>query len=543
MAQLNTVYQVLSKNELLEKIQSRKKRIDSTEKECDISDNGTITVPLNADKPLEKHSTKRRPENELGKEKNHKRRKNVENPENLITDITQPSMQSNEPNETMERTGHSTPHVLPSLVSSLMQEVIHIQDNPTESSSLNIAPFLLTALRNNSISDLFPIQSSLLPALLSTHPPPLFYDPSTPLPSDICVSAPTGSGKTLCYLLPILTRLSSRVVPRLRALVVLPTRDLANQVHSVFTEYARKSDLNIHLLTRDLSMLYTTPDVIVCTPGRLVDSLKSQSGLSLEHLEFLVVDEADRLLDQSYHEWIPFLTSHLPFGNSSSQTHCRKFLFSATLTMKPEQLSLLHLYRPILYTIGDSNSLRRYVLPPGLNQFIYTCPSTQDKLTLLYYVLKHVSISSTLCFTNSKEITSKLYLFLSKLEFNVGEFSAQLNDKQRRAVFNKFAKSKIDILICTDTMARGIDIQNVRNVVNYDCPPFLRNYVHRVGRTARAHQEGNAHTLLEQCEVYHFKKMVKETNSKLQMKRFNSFQLLPYKDTCSTALAQIREEM
>ena len=541
------VYQVLSKSELLEKAISRKKLINTTLIECTVN-NGN---PSNEDTTLKKHAKKRSFENDLETncQKIHKRKKILQNPSTVEYENTN-YIHYNESSETMEQTDLTVTQRLPSLISSLMQDIIHIPSTlnaTTESSALNIPPFLLAALHNNSISDLFPVQSSLLPALLCSPPPPLFYDPSCPLPSDLCVSAPTGSGKTLCYLLPVLARLSSRVVPKLRALVVLPTRDLANQVHSVFTEYTRKSDLKVHLLTRYMSMLYNqtarTPDVIICTPGRLVDSLKSESGLTLQHLEFLVVDEADRLLDQSYHEWIPFVISHLPFGNGSSQTHCRKLLFSATLTMKPEQLSQLKLYRPTLYTIADSISALKYTLPPGLSQFIYTCPSTQDKLTLLYYVLKHVSISSTLCFTNSKDITSKLYLFLSKLGFNVNEFSSQLSDKQRRAVFNKFSKKQIDILICTDTMARGIDIQNVRNVINYDCPPFLRNYVHRVGRTARAHQAGNAHTLLEQCEVYHFKKMIKETNSKFQMKRFNSFQLLPYKDICSTALTQIREEV
>ena len=556
MAQLNKVFQVLNKTELLEKIKSRKERISTTQTEC-IEDNGIIN-PLNEDSTLKKLTTKRKPDNlETNSHKVHKKRKFPDNNLNIIsecedthtqlnTDVSH-SIQDESALETTEQT-HNRTQLTPSPIISLMQEIIHIPstlNNSIESTDLKIPPFLITVLRNNSISDLFPIQSSLLPALLSAAPPPLFFDASSLFPSDICVSAPTGSGKTLCYLLPILARLSSRVVPRLRALIVLPTRDLANQVHSVFTQYAKRSHLNIHLLTRDISMLCDKsdsalyPDVIVCTPGRLVDSLKSKFGLTLDNLEFLVVDEADRLLDQSYHEWIPFVTSHLPHGNLRSQTHCRKLLFSATLTMNPEQLSQLHLYRPVLYTIEDS----RYTLPPRLTQFVYTCASSQDKLTLLYYVLKQISTASILCFTNSKEITSKLYLFLSKLGFNVKEFSSQLNEKQRRAVFNKFSKKQIDILICTDTMARGIDIQNVRNVINYDCPPFLRNYVHRVGRTARALQEGSAHTLLEKCEVYHFKKMIKETNSKFQMKRFNSFQLLPYKDLCSTALAQIREEI
>ena len=440
-------------------------------------------------------------------------------------------------------------------INSIMLDTIQIPttstDN-TEITTLNLPHFLITSLKKHSISSLFPIQSALLPSLLKTPPPPLFYDVTSIIPSDICVSAPTGSGKTLCYLLPILSRLYQRVVPRLRALVVLPTKDLANQVHSVFNEYTKKTDLKVQLLNkycRIISDMVTPPDVIICTPGKLVDSLKSDSGVKLEDLEFLVVDEADRLLDQSYHEWIPYLTSQLPSYSVANTTnnvirvHCRKFLFSATLTRNPERLSQLQLYRPILYTIEDITALHKYTLPPLLTQFVYTCTSTQDKLLLLYHVLKHDSVTATLCFTNSKENTNRLHLFLVNLGFNVNEFSSQLNDKQRRSVFNKFAKNEIDILICTDAMARGIDIQNVKNVINYDCPPFLRNYIHRVGRTARANQSGNAFTLLEQCEVYHFKKMMKETSSSFNIKRFSTFQLLPYKEICSGSLTQLRDHL
>ena len=439
-------------------------------------------------------------------------------------------------------------------INSIMLDTIQIPSTPTDNTeitTLKLPHFLITSLKKHSISSLFPIQSSLLPSLLKTPPPPLFYDVTSIIPSDICVSAPTGSGKTLCYLLPILSRLHQRVVPRLRALVVLPTKDLANQVHLVFNEYTRKTDLKVQLLNKDCRIIsdkLIPPDVIVCTPGKLVDSLKSESGLKLQDLEFLVVDEADRLLDQSYHEWIPLLISHLPSysvantTNDVTRVHCRKFLFSATLTRNPERLSQLQLYRPILYTI-ETTSLHKYTLPPLLTQFVYTCTSTQDKLLLLYHVLKHDSVTATLCFTNSKENTNRLYLFLVNLGFNVNEFSSQLNDKQRRSVFNKFAKNEIDILICTDAMARGIDIQNVKHVINYDCPPFLRNYIHRVGRTARANQSGNAFTLLEQCEVYHFKKMMKDASSSFQIKRFSTFQLLPYKVICSSSLSRLRDQL
>ncbi|KAI6655923.1 ATP-dependent RNA helicase DDX51 [Oopsacas minuta] len=504
-----------------------------------------------------KSSVKRRINNSVETKVNKKLKRPIDDfLNNLNTKIQQHSSENNDSTfpEILNQFDHpetsETADAHNKQNTSIMQDTIYISPtmaNEIETSTLNLPQFLINALNKNSIYHLFPIQSVILPTLILAPPPlPLFYDSSSILPSDICVSAPTGSGKTLCYLLPILARLHHRVVPRLRALIVLPTKDLANQVHAVFANYTKKTDLKIQLFNRDNSFdMKHSPDVIVCTPGKLVDSLKSEFGIRLNHLEFLVVDEADRLLDQSYHEWIPFIISHLPskLNDDVIRVHCRKFLFSATLTRNPESLSQLELYRPILYTIEDISSSYKYTLPSLLTQFVYTCPSTQDKLLLLYYILQQDSVNATLCFTNSKENTNRLYLFLVKLGFNVNEFSSQLNDKQRKNIFAKFSKKEIDILICTDTMARGIDIHDVKNVINYDCPPFLRNYIHRVGRTARANQEGKAFTILEQCEVYHFKKMMKETNSNYQIKRFNSFQLLPYKEICSNALTQIRDQL
>ena len=566
------VFQVLSKEELLARIDVRKKtkQIDTHNNptdESEISEKDFISnnIPLDSKSNLkEANLLRKRSQTEfldLLERRSAKKKKireiddhtEVQNFDTLDGDhhICEENTndQIGKPDLCEEKVSLKAP------LTSLMQEIIPVPPtlpNPPETTSLPLPRFIHSALARNSINLLFPIQSYLLPSLLTSQAP-LFFTASSPVPSDICVSAPTGSGKTLCYLLPILSRLRSRVVPRLRAVIVLPTKDLANQVHSVFVEYTRKTDLKVIILNRDTHTLLadSAPDILVSTPGRLVDSLNSESSFSLEYLEFLVVDEADRLLDQSYHEWIPYIISRIPsyprsrlHSNMTLSVHCRKLLFSATLTRNPERLSQLDLYRPVLYCVENTDTQRhKYTLPPNLHQTIVTCSSTQDKPLLLYHILTQKSFSSTLCFTNSKDNTRRLFLFLSKLGFCVNEFSSLLSEKQRKTIFHKFSANEIDILICTDTMARGIDIQSVSNVINYDCPPFLKNYVHRVGRTARALQEGNAYTLLEKCEVYHFKKMMKEVSCEYEWKRVSSRILNPYRDTCSNALEEMQTEL
>jgi superfamily II DNA/RNA helicase len=548
--------------------------------------------------------------------------------------------------------------------------------------------FLIDNLQHEKHTHFFPIQCLVVPDVIRSEQHCHSHTLQT---RDICVAAPTGSGKTLSFVLPILQSLSMSssggsgdsgtgtsnaptatahtAARRLRALIVLPSRDLALQVYEVFRSYAKGSSLNIGLaigqtnfeeeqqslilggncgggnngsgnnhgrnnhnnrthvtsglahvfdplhLTAALGADYQTRfnsvggndiessrnklrtrfpaggrsavDVLVCTPGRLKDHLEqtSAAGFTLQHLRFLVMDEADRLLNQSYHGWISKVTqasnvqnlntshmntSHIDNRNiveedpdddilsidpvtwrkqqtsrstsrSSSTTGgssmcgrpvpLRKLLFSATMTKDPQKLAAMGLVHPKFYDAhqmhtdmsmvnnngndDDENktsttqSTQHYSLPPGLKEYTVECTLQQKALVLLALILEELAADNTrglvVVFTSSLESTHRLARLLQLLwatcEFGsshqVAEYSSLLNQKQRSALVKKCKDSVIKIVVCSDGMARGMDVPSVTTVIHYDIPSFAKTYVHRCGRTARAGRSGTAISLLQ----------------------------------------------
>lgn len=410
---------------------------------------------------------------------------------------------------------------------------------------------LLKNLESNNIEHLFPVQHSVGQQIMTQNKTAISKYP----PRDICVQAPTGSGKTLAYVLPIIDVLSKYIVRQLYCLVVVPSKDLAVQVHKVFEAYTKGTHLKVALasglktFSKEQDSLVTKGgmskvDIVVSTPGRLVDHLKQTPGFSLNHLRFLVVDEADRLLGQDYSSWLAevktavhsadrpkpfpinvstFLGCHLPF---------QKLLFSATLTQNPEKLASLELYHPILFTskldnkevdVEDEENTKdalmgdgeRFIIPENLEEKMIVVEADQKPLVLVYLMLS-MKYKGVLCFTNSISATHRLCLLLQSFQgFTVAEFSSTLSETQRKGVIRDFNSGKVDLLISSDAMARGMDINAVKLVVNYDPAANAKTYVHRVGRTARAGKDGCAISVLHSKEVYHFKLMVKKLSAKV----------------------------
>jgi ATP-dependent RNA helicase DDX51/DBP6 len=473
-----------------------------------------------------------------------------------------------------------------------------------------LAPFLVENLKNDGYETFFPIQSLVIPDVIASE-----RHAQVQQCRDVCVAAPTGSGKTLAFCIPVLNSLSTRVVRRLRALVVLPSRDLAAQVHAVFTNYAKGSSLKIglavgqsdfleeqkslmvgeessamenntanlrlrHLLdptNLDLALqLYGKEendgcledtngaiDVLVATPGRLIDHLDKTPGFSLQHLRFLVIDEADRLVSQSYHSFIGRvmesvnatslktwnqiksgeeldnrpITWRRPTDSAATsassvysrvcqRVQLRKLLFSATMTKDPQKLASLGLVNPKYYDAhhlkaggGTGSTSQRYTMPVGLSEFTVECTAEQKPLFLLALLLEHKRQGSILVvFTASLDSTHRLARLLQLLwkasgigdPSCVAEFSSALSQTQRTSLVkqcNDEHENDINVIVCSDGLSRGMDIQSVSAVINYDVPSFAKTYVHRCGRTARAGRTGTAISLLKGGQENQFRKM------------------------------------
>ncbi|KFQ32174.1 ATP-dependent RNA helicase DDX51, partial [Mesitornis unicolor] len=431
-----------------------------------------------------------------------------------------------------------------------------------------IHPRLLKKLQMNGIEFFFPVQAEVIPAILESASNGYLLGQGGYRPKDICVSAPTGSGKTLSFVIPIVQVLLDRVVCQVRALVVLPTKELAQQVSKVFNIYTDGTGLKVVLITgqksfaKEQEMLIqkkvtgycSLADIIVATPGRLTDHISQTPGFSLTQLRFLIVDEADRMIDDMHQNCLNQIVkaafqvendsgSNMLFqrtkpgpitaarqvaecvslsGSCCPQIPLQKLLFSATLTQDPEKLQQLDLFQPRLFTSvysekalrdgaeTEQDSDKKYTLPEGLSQCYVPCDLNSKPLILLHFMLV-MKFTRVLCFTNSREASHRLFLLVQAFGgVTVAEFSSRLSPSERQRTMKEFEQGKIQLLISTDATARGIDIKGVNYVINYDAPQFIRTYIHRVGRTARAGKVGVAFSLVLRIQERRFLRMLKD---------------------------------
>ncbi|XP_051950470.1 ATP-dependent RNA helicase DDX51 [Xyrauchen texanus] len=418
---------------------------------------------------------------------------------------------------------------------------------------LGIHPTLLKKLEANGIKSFFPVQAEVIPAILGSVSSGLLVGPGGYRPRDICVSAPTGSGKTLAFVIPVIQALSERVVCEVRALAVLPTKELAQQVSKVFFSYAEGTGLKVVLITGQKSLAAeraalsenrgginrSFADIVVATPGRLVDHINKNDSFSLQHLRFLIIDEADRMIDSMHQSWLSEVIKAVYRSSGDSQRSVfrriqpgpitvsslsppqlplQKLLFSATLTQNPEKLQLLNLHQPQLFssthtTSDTAQSQEKFNFPQGLSEYYVPCTLSKKPLLILHYLLR-LKFSPALCFTNSREAAHRLYLLVKLFGgVEVAEFSSRLSPSERQRTLKDFEQGKIPLLISTDAAARGIDINGVKCVINYDAPQYVRMYIHRVGRTARAGKAGLAFTFLLKVQEKRFLQMVADAGS------------------------------
>ncbi|XP_075389759.1 ATP-dependent RNA helicase DDX51 [Tenrec ecaudatus] len=459
--------------------------------------------------------------------------------------------------------------------------LVPIEDVP------EVHPDLQKKLRAQGISSYFPVQAAVIPTLLESSAGGFLAGRGGFQPRDLCVSAPTGSGKTLAFVIPVVQALLHRVVCQVRALVVLPTKELAQQVSRVFNIYTDATPLRVALVTgqkplakeqeslvqRTAEGFRSLADIVVATPGRLVDHIDQTPGFSLQQLRFLVVDEADRMVDSQHQAWLARVTAAVfrregpsdpwalfqrvpPKAVTAASTWIpqmplQKLLFSATLTQNPEKLQQLALHQPQLFSTGlecrgpagsDEGAGGKYTFPEGLEHHYVPCRLRAKPLAVLHLV-QTTGLSRVLCFTNSREHSHRLFLLVQAFGgVSVAEFSSRHGPGQRKKILKQFEQGKVQLLVSTDATARGIDVPGVELVINYDAPQYARTYVHRVGRTARAGRAGQAFTLLLRVQEKRFLRMLAEAGAPTLGRHEIPGELLePLVPSYEAALAQLEK--
>ena len=372
---------------------------------------------------------------------------------------------------------------------------------------LELSKPLLRAVEQLGFSKPTPIQSAVVPLALAGR--------------DIAASATTGSGKTAAYALPLLERLlhRSRKHPMIHVLVLVPTRELAVQVQSMMSTLGEFTDVRVALVVGGLSAsvqmasLRSEPEVVIATPGRLIDHLHNARDFGLEDLSVLVLDEADRLLELGFKEELRELLRMCP---RQRQT----MLFSATMTDEVRRLADLSLTKPVRLAADP-----REAVPGKLKEEVVRIRNTgsggggaaEKEPTLLALCTRSFK-SGTIIFTQTKQQAHRLKIVFGLAGLRAAELHGNLTQAMRLEALDAFRRGDAAFLIATNVAARGLDILGVRGVINFDAPRTLTEYLHRVGRTARAGRDGHSVTLVEERDRALLKLIVKRAGGKIQQR-------------------------
>ncbi|KAF3436940.1 hypothetical protein FNV43_RR19693 [Rhamnella rubrinervis] len=324
---------------------------------------------------------------------------------------------------------------------------------------------------------------------------------------DLIGLAQTGSGKTGAFALPILQALLDSP-QAFFACVMSPTRELAIQIAEQFEALGSEIGVKCAVLVGGIDMqqqainLAKRPHIIVCTPGRLMDHLTNTKGFSLRTLKYLVLDEADRLLNEEFEKSLDEILSVIPRER-------RTYLFSATMTKKVRKLQRACLRNPVKIEAAS-----KYSTVDTLKQQYRFVPA-KYKDCYLVYILTEMTGCTSMVFTRTADSTRFLAVTLRKLGIRAIPISGQMSQPKRLGALNMFKAGECNTLICTDVASRGLDIPSVDMVINYDIPTNSKDYIHRVGRTARAGRSGVAISLVNQYELEWYLQIEKLIGKKL----------------------------
>ncbi len=354
-------------------------------------------------------------------------------------------------------------------------------------SELNLNEQVLEALDAMRFDECTPIQEKSIPLILEGR--------------DLIAVAQTGTGKTAAYMLPILNKIAEGGYPEdaINCIIMAPTRELAQQIDQQmqgFSYFLPVSGVAVYggndgvLFEQQKKGLTLGADVVIATPGRLIAHL-SLGYVDLSRVSFFVLDEADRMLDMGFYDDIMQIVSHLP---KERQT----VMFSATMPAKIQQLAENILRDPAEVKLAVSKPADKIV------QAAYVCHESQ-KLGIIRSLFSEQVPERVIVFASSKLKVKEVAKALKRLHLNVGEMHSDLEQAEREDVMYRFKAGQVNILVATDIVARGIDIDDIRLVINYDVPHDNEDYVHRIGRTARANNDGVALTFVSDAEQSKFR--------------------------------------
>ncbi len=359
-----------------------------------------------------------------------------------------------------------------------------------------LAPSLEEGLDSMGYEDATPIQEQAIPVVLQHK--------------DLIACAQTGTGKTASYLLPVLHKIAEEQSDYINTLILVPTRELALQIDQQImglgyftgaTSIAVYGGGNGMDYEQQRTAIKEGANIIVATPGRLIAHLAS-GKLHFNKVKHFILDEADRMLDMGFHEDIMKIISFLPKKRQN-------LLFSATMPGKIRTLAKQILHDPTEINIALSKPSE------GINQQVYMVYDDQ-KTALIQHILTNPTYTSTIIFASKKEFVKRLSIDLHKSGIAVEAFHSDLEQAQREDIMNRFKAKQINVLIGTDVISRGIDIVGISLVINYDVPPDPEDYIHRVGRTARAATTGTAITFVNQKDQPRFAKIEELIGSSIE---------------------------
>ena len=349
---------------------------------------------------------------------------------------------------------------------------------------------ILDALYDMRFEECTPIQEKCIPEILDYH--------------DVMGVAQTGTGKTAAYLLPILSMLDEDDYPKdaINCIIMSPTRELAQQIDQAMQGFGYYLDGISSVAVyggndgsrydQEMRSLRMGADVVIATPGRLLSHIR-MGNVDLSRVSFFVLDEADRMLDMGFYDDIMTIVKGLP---QNRQT----IMFSATMPDKIQTLARNILYKPVEVKIAVSKPAEK------IKQSAYVCYDTQ-KLPILRHIFATEEQKRIIIFSGKKERVKEINRELQKMKVNCCSMHSDLTQQERDEVMYIFKSGQKDVLVATDIVARGIDIDDIRMVINYDVPHDAEDYVHRIGRTARADRDGVAITLVNPDDIRRFQQI------------------------------------
>ncbi len=364
---------------------------------------------------------------------------------------------------------------------------------------LNLTDNVLDALYDMRFDECTPVQENCIPPILEGR--------------DVMGVAQTGTGKTAAYLLPILSKLDEGGYSKdvVNCIVMSPTRELAQQIDQAmqgFSYYLPDvSSVAVYggndgnRYDQEMKSMRLGADVIIATPGRLISHI-SMGNIDLSKVSFFVLDEADRMLDMGFSDDILKIASKLP-------KNCQTIMFSATMPKDIEKLAQSLLKNPVEVKLAVSKPAEK------IKQSAYICYETQ-KLQIIQDIFKAGDLKRVIIFSGSKMKVKQINQALIKMKINSGEMHSDLEQAERDDIMFKFKSGQIDVLVATDIVARGIDIDDIAMVINFDVPHDAEDYVHRIGRTARADRDGVGITFVNEDDMYAFHQIEKFLGQDIQ---------------------------